>query len=102
MYIAAIAKGVEDARPVRFVHVGAASGEESIELPGAGLRSSSIVLMGSGHKSVPLPALLNAVKSTFEAVLPAQLRIAKKTVPLAEVERYWDSPGKPRIVFTLP
>ena len=99
--VAAIARGIEDANPVRFVHVGGASGEESIDLPGAGLRSSSIVLMGSGAKSVPMPALLNAVKSTFEAVRPANLRIATKTVPLSEVESYWSAPGKPRLVFTL-
>jgi len=99
--IAAIAKGVEEARPVRFVHVGAASGEESIDLPGAGLRSSSIVLMGSGLKSVPLPGLLGAVKSVFDATLPAKLTIATKTFPLSEVERYWSAPGKPRVVFTL-
>jgi len=99
--VAAIAKGVEDATPVRFVHVGGASGEESIDLPGAGLRSSSIVLMGSGAKSVPLPALLNAVKSTFDAVRPAGLRIATRTVPLQEVESNWSAPGKPRVVFTL-
>jgi len=99
--IAAIAKGVEDATPVRFVHVGGASGEESIDLPGAGLRSSSIVLMGSGSKSVPLPALLAAVKRTFEVSGPAKLRIATKTVPLANVETHWKEPGKPRVVFTL-
>jgi len=99
--VAAIAQGVEDANPVRFVHVGGASGEESIELPGASLRSSSIVLMGSGAKSVPMPALLNAVKSTFEVVGPAKLRIATKAIPLAEVESYWSAPGKPRVVFTL-
>ena len=34
--IVAIAKAVEDATPVRFVHVGGASGEENIDLPGAG------------------------------------------------------------------
>jgi NADPH:quinone reductase-like Zn-dependent oxidoreductase len=100
--IAAIAKGVDDTRPVRFVHVGGASGEESIDLPGAGLRSSSIVLMGSGYKSVPFSALLNAVKSTFAAAIPAQLHVATKTVSLAEVEHYWSSAGKPRVVFTLP
>jgi NADPH:quinone reductase-like Zn-dependent oxidoreductase len=99
--IAAIAKGVEDANPVRFVHVGGASGEESIDLPGAGLRSSSIVLMGSGAKSLPMAALLNAVKSTFAAVGPANLQIETKTVPLSEVERQWNAPGKPRLVFTL-
>ena len=100
--LAAIAKGVDDARPVRFVHVGGASGEESIDLPGVGLRSSSVVLMGSGYKSVPLAGLMKGVIATFEAVIPAQLRIATKAVPLSEVERFWDSPGKPRIVFTLP
>ena len=99
--IAAIAKSVEDVTPVRFVHVGGASGEESIDLPGVGLRSSSIVLMGSGYKSVPLPALLNAVRNTLDAVRPAKLRIATKTVPLSEVESHWNAPGKPRLVFTL-
>jgi NADPH:quinone reductase-like Zn-dependent oxidoreductase len=99
--IAAIAKGVEDATPVRFVHVGGASGEGSIDLPGAGLRSSSIVLMGSGYKSVPLPTLLNAVKNTFDAVGPAKLQIATRTVPLSELESNWNAPGKPRVVFTL-
>jgi NADPH:quinone reductase-like Zn-dependent oxidoreductase len=99
--IAAIAKSVEDARPVRFVHVGAASGEESIDLPGAGLRSSAIVLMGSGAKSVRSSALLEAIKGVFEATIPAKLQIATKTVPLSEVEQYWSAPGKPRVVFTL-
>jgi hypothetical protein len=46
--IVAIAKTVEDATRVRFVHVGGASREEEIALPGAALRSSAIQLMGSG------------------------------------------------------
>jgi NADPH:quinone reductase-like Zn-dependent oxidoreductase len=99
--IAAIAKGVEDTAPVRFVHVGGASGEESIDLPGAGLRSSPIVLMGSGAKSVPLPTLLNAVAKTFDAVGPANLRIATKAVPLRDVGSHWEALGKPRVVFTV-
>jgi NADPH:quinone reductase-like Zn-dependent oxidoreductase len=101
MIIAAIAKSVEDATPVRFVHVGGASGEESIDLPGAGLRSSAIVLMGSGARSVRASALLEAIKGVFEATVPAKLQIATKTVPFSEVERYWSAPGKPRVVFTL-
>jgi NADPH:quinone reductase-like Zn-dependent oxidoreductase len=99
--IAAIAKSVEDAKPVRFVHVGGASGQESIDLPGAGLRSSAIVLMGSGAKSVRSSALLAAIKSVFEATIPAKLQIATKIVALSEVERYWSAPGKPRVVFEL-
>jgi hypothetical protein len=59
--IDAVAKSVEDAHPVRFVHVGEAS-REPVELPGAALRFSAIQTMGSGLKSVPLPKLLEAVR----------------------------------------
>jgi NADPH:quinone reductase-like Zn-dependent oxidoreductase len=98
--IVAVAKAVEDARPVRFVHVGGASREEDIELPGAALRSSAIELMGSGVKSVPFPKLLDAIRNVFEAVLPAGLQIATRTVPLSAIGDVWDAPGKPRIVCT--
>ena len=101
--IVAIAKAVEDARPVRFVHVGGASREENIELPGAALRSSAIQLMGSGVKSAPLPQLLDSIRNVFEAVPLAKLQIATRTVPLSEVEETWENaPGKPRVVFLIP
>jgi NADPH:quinone reductase-like Zn-dependent oxidoreductase len=99
--IAAIAKSIEDATPVRFVHVGGASGEQSIDLPGAGLRSSPIVLMGSGLKSVRASALFEAIKGVFEATIPAKLQIATKAVPLSGVEEHWNAAGKPRVVFTI-
>jgi NADPH:quinone reductase-like Zn-dependent oxidoreductase len=100
--IVAIAKAVEDATPVRFVHVGGASGEENIDLPGAALRSSAILLMGSGVKSVRMSVLLDAIRNVFEAVAPANLRIATKPVPLSEIESSWENaPGKPRVVFTI-
>jgi NADPH:quinone reductase-like Zn-dependent oxidoreductase len=101
--IVAIAKAVEDAKPVRFVHVGGASREENIELPGAALRSSAIQLLGSGVKSVPFPKLLDSIRNVFAAVPPAKLQIATKTVPLSEVEKTWNhAPGKPRVVFRIP
>ena len=100
--IVAVAKAVEDAHPVHFVHVGGASRAENIELPGAALRSSAIQLMGSGVKSVPFPKLLDAIRNVFEATAPANLQIATKEVPLSEIEKAWDLPGKPRIVFTIP
>jgi NADPH:quinone reductase-like Zn-dependent oxidoreductase len=62
--IAAVAKSVEDATPVRFVHVGGASGEQSIDLPGVGLRSSAIVLVGSGLKSLRSSALFETTKGS--------------------------------------
>jgi NADPH:quinone reductase-like Zn-dependent oxidoreductase len=100
--IVAIAKAVDDATPVRFVHVGGASHGENIELPGAALRSSAIVLMGSGVKSVRLSVLLQAIKSVFDAVQPAGLKIATRVVPLSEVEKVWEkAAGKPRVVFSI-
>jgi NADPH:quinone reductase-like Zn-dependent oxidoreductase len=100
--IVSIAKAVEDAHPVRFVHVGGASREESVELPGAALRSSAIQLMGSGIKSVPFPKLLDAVKNVFDAALPAKLQIQKSRVPLSAIEETCGAPGKPRVVVTIP
>jgi hypothetical protein len=58
--------------------------------------------MGSGVKSVPFPKLLDAISNVFEAVAPANLQIATKRVTLSEIGNAWDSPGKPRIVFTIP
>jgi NADPH:quinone reductase-like Zn-dependent oxidoreductase len=100
--IVAVAKAVDDATPVRFVHAGGAGGEENIELPGAALRSSAIMLMGRGVKSVRLPVLLRAIRSVFEVVQLAGLKIATTVVPLSEVERVWDkASGKPRVVFSI-
>ncbi len=100
--ILAIAKAVEGGTPVRFVHAGGASGEENIELPGAALRSSAIMLMGSGVKSVRLTGLIEAIKNVFQAVAPARLRIVTRLVSLTEVEQVWDhAGGKPRVVFTV-
>jgi len=100
--VAAIAKAAEDGTPVRFVHVGGASREANIELPGAALRSSPIVLMGSGIGSVGASTLLRAIGSVFAVVQPAGLKIATRVVPLSDVEEVWDkAPGKPRLVFTI-
>jgi NADPH:quinone reductase-like Zn-dependent oxidoreductase len=101
--IVAIAKSVDDAHPVRFVHVGGASREENIALPGAALRSSAIQLVGSGVKSVPFPKLLSSIQNVFAAVAPAKLQIETRTVPLSAIEETWQTaPGRPRIVVTIP
>lgn len=100
--IAAIAKASPEAYPVRFVHIGGASGQSSIDLPGAALRSSAIQLMGSGLKSVPLPRLLHSISRVFDAAAAGRLHIAAKAVPLSAVAEFWNAPGTPRIVFTIP
>ncbi len=99
--IVAIAKAVENAKAVRFVHVGGASQEENIELPGAALHSSAIQLMGSGLKSVPFTKLLEAVSKVFGSVVPANLQIATKMAPLSAIEDSWNLPGKPRVVVAI-
>jgi NADPH:quinone reductase-like Zn-dependent oxidoreductase len=100
--VTAIAKSVDDGVPVRFVHVGGASREENIALPGAALRAAAIMLMGSGVGSVRPSALLKAISSVFDAVEPVGLKIATRVVPLSDVERVWDqAAGKPRLVFTI-
>jgi NADPH:quinone reductase-like Zn-dependent oxidoreductase len=99
--LSTLAKTIAD-HPVRFVQVGSASGEMNINLPAALLRSSAITLLGSGIGSLSREALAQSIRSTFEAVAPANLTIATQTFPLAEVETIWPtSAGKPRIVFTL-
>jgi NADPH:quinone reductase-like Zn-dependent oxidoreductase len=99
--IAAIAKTVDDAA-VRFVHVGGASGAETIDLPGAALRSSGIVLMGSGVGSASREALVKAIGSVFAAVEPAGLMVHTTVVPLADVEKIWEKAGgRPRVVFAI-
>jgi len=100
--LVAIAKTVDET-PVRFVHVGAASREENIYLPGTALRASAILLMGSGIGSVSRLSLMRSIRNVFEAVQPAGLKIATKAVPLSKVEEVWEkATGKPRVVFTIP
>ena len=97
-----IAETARDARPVRVVHVGAVSGEQTMDIPGALLRSAAISLMGSGVGSVDNAALLAGIRKIFELVGPAGLRIATQTAPLASVADRWEkAEGKPRLVFTM-
>lgn len=98
--IVAIAKTVDDGTPVRFVQVGSVSGD-NIQLPGAALRSSAIVLMGSGVKSVPMQRLLVSIASIFEAFVAKGFDIKTKAVPLSQVAETWDDSSKARIVYTL-
>jgi NADPH2:quinone reductase len=58
--------------------------------------------MGSGVKSVSLPVLLRSIRSVFDAVGPAGLKIATTVVPLSKVEEVWNkATGKPRLVFSI-
>ena len=99
--IVAAAKAGKDEVPIRFVQIGALSGG-NITLPSAALRSSALVLMGSGIGSVPLEGLVGAIRGVMQAVVPGKLQIKTEPVPLANIEQTWDkNGGKSRFVFVV-
>jgi NADPH:quinone reductase-like Zn-dependent oxidoreductase len=66
------AKTGRDALPIRFVQIGAVSGPD-ITLPSAVLRSSAIVLMGSGIGSIPLEGFVHAIDEVLGPLSPPAL-----------------------------
>ncbi len=86
--IVAGAKAGAEAVPIRFVQIGAVSGAD-IMLPSAALRSSAIVLIGSGIGSIPFDRLLRAIDGLFRATVPAGFKIATNPIPLSGVEQAW-------------
>jgi len=97
--LVAAAKAGPDGVPIRFVQIGSISGT-NITLPGAALRSSSLVLMGSGIGSIPFPRMLKAIEGVLAAAPAAGFKIATRSMPLAEVARAWDiEEAEPRIVL---
>ncbi len=85
----AATKAGEDGVPIRFLHIGSASGALSISLPSPVLRSSAIQLMGSGMGSIPLNRLLKAIEGVLQAAVAGKFEIATTTVPLFQVEDAW-------------
>ena len=82
------AKAGKEAVPIRFVQVGAVSGPD-ITLPSAALRSSAIVLMGSGIGSIPVDRFVKAIDGLLRATTRAGFKIATTPVPLSDVEQAW-------------
>lgn len=99
--IMAAAKAGKDAVPIRFVQIGALSGG-NIVLPSSALRSSALVLMGSGIGSIPLKGLVGAISGVLQAMVPGKLEIKTKIVPLTEVEDTWNKDSSTsRVVFLV-
>jgi NADPH:quinone reductase-like Zn-dependent oxidoreductase len=97
----AAAKAGKEAVPIRFVQIGAVSGPD-IALPSAALRSSAIVLMGSGIGSIPLERFVHAIGELLLAAAPAGFKIARTPVPLSDVEGAWPrDDSSRRTVFTV-
>jgi NADPH:quinone reductase-like Zn-dependent oxidoreductase len=98
------AKAGAEAVPIRFVQIGSVSGA-GITLASAALRSSAIVLMGSGIGSIPFDRLLSAIDGLFRATVPAGFKIATNAVPLSDVEQAWtrdESAGRTVFIVEAP
>lgn len=94
------AKAGPDGVPIRYVQIGSISGA-NITLPSAALRASSLVMMGSGIGSVPLPRMLDAVRSMLTIAPSAGFEIATEAIPLANVKDAWNrGDAESRIVLT--
>ena len=98
--IAAIAKGVEDATPVRLF-TSAAQAETKASTCRRGFTFFRNCADGKWVQERACVGTSWSNQSVFEATLPARLQIATKAVPLSEVDEHWSAPGKPRVVFTL-
>lgn len=86
---------------IRYVQIGSAAGRE-LGLSAEWLRSSGIELLGSGLGSLSTPAILNALRTMYEAYGSGGFTIETATVPLADVEQAWnETESGRRTVFTL-
>ncbi|MBJ7599079.1 MAG: alcohol dehydrogenase [Candidatus Nephthysia bennettiae] len=91
----------EGFKPIRYVVVGGASGQE-IRLPAMVLLTVPVVLMGSGLGSVPWKDVIDAMTDVLQAVVPGGLQIDTTAVPLADVEKTWNAnSGRSRLVFVV-
>lgn len=81
------------ARRTRLVHVGSMAGP-SIALPGNALRSSDLVIMGTGTGSMDPVRLGEGIERVMRGVVEGDLAVDARAVPLAEVESVWNAEGR--------
>ena len=95
----AAAKAGHGGAPMRFVQIGSIAGEE-IALAASVLRSSTILMMGSGLGSVAFDRIVLAIKGVFGAAASAGLSLDYCAIPLSDVAETWAGGGDRRIVYT--
>ncbi len=97
----AAARAGRDEVPLRYIEIGSMAGS-TISLPSPVLRSSSIVLMGSGTGGIPLSRLVAALAELFRAADTEGWKVESEQVPLAQVQDAWSrSDNGPRIILTM-
>lgn len=99
--LTALARHTTGQTPVRYVQVGSLSGAD-IALPSAVLRSSPIVLMGSGIGSLSLAQLIQATGEMLQAAVQGGFTIAATRARLEDVAQAWSQDdSKKRTVFVM-
>jgi len=99
---AAAGHGAPEGEPrIRFVQIGSISGD-AIKLPGGGLRSSGVELLGSGLGSLSSQQILQSLRAMFVAAAKVQFEIDIDPVPLAKVEQAWTRKGDERRIVFVP
>lgn len=99
--LTALAKHTPGQTTVRYVQVGSLSGAD-IALPSAVLRSSPIVLMGSGIGSLSLTQLIQATGEMLHAAVQGGFTIATTRARLEDVAHAWSQDdSKKRTVFVM-
>lgn len=99
-FFAAAAKMIHDDRRLCVVQIGSMSAPE-LMMPASVLRSTGLVLMGSGIGSVSNANLMAAIAEVFRLEADQSLDIDIEAVPLTEVETQWNRKTESRLVFTL-
>ena len=87
--------------PVRFVQIGSAAGA-LIQFSAQWLRSSGVVMLGSGLGSLSSKAILDALRTMYDAYGRGGFTIETEAIPLAQVVDAWGkTESGRRTVFTL-
>ena len=84
----AAAKADREGARLRYVEIGAASGQD-IDLPSAVLRASAIELMGSGTGSIDGATTIRVMHELFAAAGEAGLTTETRIVPLRDITANW-------------
>jgi NADPH:quinone reductase-like Zn-dependent oxidoreductase len=86
--LAAAARTSKNARPIRFIQIGA-SGGANISLGATVIRSSGLELIGCGMGSIAFDRILGTIAEVLKATVPHALKIDAKVLPLAKIEANW-------------
>ncbi|GAK31199.1 alcohol dehydrogenase zinc-binding domain-containing protein [Weissella oryzae SG25] len=85
---------------IRYVQIGSIAGVET-PIPAAALRSSKLILMGSGFRSVDDTDILTSIERTFQLALENHWTVPIQNFTLDEIEKAWQASSNPRPIITI-